>query len=187
MKHSFLSIMVFAALLMLIGCQSNQIHQDESIAKLIAYKNSYVGDNSAIFHIVKGSIAGRYVKEISLETKKQPYGITVNYGSKHNTDDKAENFEEYWNTEQTKKAFLNNASTLFILVDNVEVIKFHLETNKQELFTITRNELEEFYGKDLRLYADNEDLWRKEIIEATINDKEKLNAFYKKYPGTVER
>ena len=60
---------------MLSGCSLN----NDSKTDLFQYKNSSVGDNSAVGNIVKELAHNKELNQISLETKKEPYGITLEY------------------------------------------------------------------------------------------------------------
>lgn len=184
-----LTLMFVLVFVFLMGCQATKSLEDAKITevnldKLLEYKNSYVGDNSAVGGIIMDLPGNVYFKGMVLQTSEIPYGIEVNYGVNHNLGDK--DFEEYWTIDQTKKLFLNNASTFFILVKNVDEIKFNLVTKKdtqsKNVFNITRKELEAFYGKDLKLYAEDKKLWQTEIIEGKLKSSEALESFFKTHP-----
>lgn len=153
--------------------------KEMKVEDVIKYKNSYVGDNSAVSNILRYLPGGTFEKGISLDTETEPYGIEVNYGLREGSDVKEQTFKDYWTEEATEKIFLNNATALFTLVKNVDKVTFNLEIGEGKTLTITRKELETFYGKDLRTYGDNTSLWKSEVLEGTIASKDKLKDFFK--------
>ncbi|MCY6484903.1 DUF4825 domain-containing protein [Clostridium aestuarii] len=200
-------IFALAAVLILIfsfyvNAKSNKINKSDSesiqgqeinISRLLDSKNTYVGNINEVSNILWNLPGDRFKKGILLQTKNEPYGIEVNYGlndkekNELNDEEKAylekrkKELNEYWTDENTKKVFLNNATTLFILVKNVDRVKFNLDAKNKCSFSISRKELEEFYGKDLRKYVENIKLWEKEVLENTINSDKKIEGFFKSH------
>lgn len=152
--------------------------KEMQIDKVMKYKTAYIGDNSKVMNLIQNLPGGNFDDGIILETDKTPYGVEVNYGIKNavNADEKSIN--AYWTDETTKKTFLNNATALFALVDNLDRITFKFNIGQGKEFTITRKEMEDFYGKDLRRYAENTALWNKEVLKDTLNSNEKLQSFF---------
>jgi hypothetical protein len=63
-------------LLFLDGCSvSNNVNEE-----LFQFKDSYVGDNSAVGNIVRKLPNGEQVKGFELKTKEEPYGMILEYG-----------------------------------------------------------------------------------------------------------
>lgn len=46
---------------------------------IFKYKNSYVGDNSAVGNIINQLQGAEHLEIFELETKEKPYGITLDY------------------------------------------------------------------------------------------------------------
>lgn len=189
-KILILIVVSFFIVSLLFGCQvekdgDNEITKEKvggiisevNIEKLLQYKDSYVGDNSAVGGIID-NLPGMSTKGFALGTSSQPYSIEVNYGLRENSRISIEEFDEYWNEENTKKIFLNNATTFFILVKNVDKIHFNLHTSNKQSFDVSREDLEKFWGKDLRKYADDRDLWESEILETIFNSSKALEEFF---------
>ncbi|MBV7272551.1 DUF4825 domain-containing protein [Clostridium sp. PL3] len=182
MKRRFsLFCTLLIILLSVTSCQSNNssnVNNTEqiSLTRLIKYKDSDVGNNLAVSNILSNLPGALYVKQISLQTKSSPFGISVDYGLRQDTNVKESNLKEYWSEKNTKKIFLNNATTLFILINNVATVNFNVN---HQSFSISREELKNFYGRDLNEYANKTALWEKEIFKETLNSNEKIDEFYK--------
>lgn len=175
----------------LTGCKSQKIVDVNNTKKMninnvIKYKNSYVGNNAAVTNILYNLPGGLFVKQVSLETRRTPYGIVVNYGLKQGSSLKEEDLSKYWEGDNAKRIFLNNATTLFILVKNVDTVTFNLASANNQSFSISRKDLETFYGRNLREYAKNTSLWQTEVIDGTINSKDKVQTFFKNYKIKVD-
>ncbi|MGM9923713.1 MAG: DUF4825 domain-containing protein [Bacillus sp. (in: firmicutes)] len=166
----------------LVACQSKEEAKENTVEELLAFKDSSIGDASAVVNMSYLLPGGEYVKQVSLQTEKQPYEIKLDYGIKEGTNIKEEVFEKYWKEEVTKRAFLNNATTLFILVKNVDVVEFKLHTASPKTFKVTRKDIEDFYGKDVRQYSENAEAWEEEILQSTIGENEEVEKFFKKHP-----
>ncbi|MED3961288.1 DUF4825 domain-containing protein [Niallia taxi] len=62
-------------LLLLSGCNTKETNKD-----IFQYKDSNVGDNSAVGNIVYKLPGAQQLSGIELKTKEEPYGIILNYG-----------------------------------------------------------------------------------------------------------
>lgn len=184
MKRNFgLFCISLIILLFVTSCQSNNFSntnntEQTSLTRLIKYKDSDVGNNLAVSNILSNLPGALYVKQISLETKSSPFSISVDYGLRQDTNVKESDLREYWSEKNTKKIFLNNATTLFILINNVATVNFNV--NNQS-FSISREELKNFYGRDLKEYANKTSIWEKEVFKETLNSNEKMEEFYKNH------
>lgn len=186
MKKKFLLVFtLLCTLLFMIGCKSNEIKDNNykrdiysvdglDIDKLLKYKNSYVGDNSKVGGILSILPGNMFIKEFSLTNDS----IKVDYEYKGQSNMEEEDLQKYFNDENTKKIFLNNITTLFILIKNVENIELNLHTENQLSFNISRKEVEDFYGKDLRKYAEDKLLWEKEVLKNKLASKESIESFF---------
>lgn len=143
-KNKFLlgAVMSFA-LISLAGCYSNDDNSSksanntktssetkkvESITSdvkkdLEKYKNTKVGDNSAVSHIVRSIPGNVYVKGISLETEKEPYGIVVNYDPGNNEKE----YNEFWKADKVDDILRENANEILSLVSNAEYVEFNVK------------------------------------------------------------
>jgi len=101
-------ISLLSLMMLLTSCSQSA----ESKTDLFQYKNSYVGDNSAVGNIVNELTYNNELNQISLETKKEPYGIILEYKDiDTNSIDK-----------EMKETVITNSTFLFALIK----IKFRL-------------------------------------------------------------
>ncbi len=176
-------IRVFTAILcfvILAGCAPTGDNAEKSsIAELLKYKDSYVGDNSAVGNILHNLDGGQFVTQFALQTGKEPYGIEITYGPK---DDSPKNeFNEYWTEETIQKTFFGTATSLFALIKNVDYIDMTIETGEKKALTITRADLETYYGEDIRTFAESEQAWKENITENPSNTSDRIQSFFEEH------
>lgn len=171
-------ILILSFLVISIRLKKTERTEVSGITELLRYRNSYVGDNSAVANIILNLDGSKYFKHFALQTREQPYGIEIRYGVGPNSS--RNEFGEYWTDAKTKVIFLNSATALLALVKNVDSIKFSLETAPQRTWTVSRTELEKFYGSDLRLFAASEAKWNKTLV-TTIHSRARVAEFWAHY------
>ncbi|ARF17841.1 DUF4825 domain-containing protein [Sporosarcina ureae] len=132
----------FILVLILSGCSSTTEQPNED---LFEYKGSFIGDNSAVIHIIEQLRNAEQFEEVSLETKTEPYGMTIQYEYM----DAAVEESEY------KETAVYNASYLFALIDNAQWVVFNFGDNT---YTISKSNLQEWYGKELHDFTNEEEL-----------------------------
>jgi hypothetical protein len=125
---------LFALTFILTACQSpiNQANFFET------YRNSYVGDNSAVGNIAHNLDWNEQLESIELSTAHEPFGIQLNLGQMPQS-----------------KLLVENASYLFALVPNAEWLRF---SNNEEEFQIERSNLESWLGVKLTEITSQENL-----------------------------
>ncbi|WP_217269740.1 DUF4825 domain-containing protein [Neobacillus endophyticus] len=100
-KFTTYIILISLLLIVLGGCQlSNKPNQD-----IFQYMGSYIGNNSAVGNIITQLPQSKAFKQVTLQTKKKPYGMVIEYGD---------------GTGNIKNSVINNATYLIALVKNVE-------------------------------------------------------------------
>ncbi|TXC93447.1 DUF4825 domain-containing protein [Metabacillus litoralis] len=139
-------------LFLLSGCNTSKVD-------IFQYKNSYVGDNNAVSHILNSLPSNNHLKGFELETKEKPYGIIIHYHLE---------IEEGY--EQT---VLYNSTYLFSLIQNVELIKFDFEGMEYEM---TKGNLEKWYGRDLNEFTNKEEL--EDLIQDHLKDQDKVKQLF---------
>lgn len=162
-KHIFSVIMLLAIFVVLSGCDSDSGIDPE----IFQYKNSYVGDNSAVSAIVSQLPApnGEELTDIELQTKTEPYGVTLNYKKQENLDG-VEPASDY------SRTVIYNSSVLLFLVPNAEVVTFNYV---KEQYTITKQNVEEWLGKPLSTFVSVKQLTG--YIEYYLEDANKIKQF----------
>ena len=106
MKNKSLIAMMFMTIFSfsLVGCNDQATQKSEpyiedftqvEFEKLMKYRDSYVGDNSAVINIVTGLPGNRYNPSFNLQTQKEPYEIAINYTV--NDEEVDESYLNFWN------------------------------------------------------------------------------------------
>ena len=159
-KILFYSLLI---LLILNGCSSNEVKETED---LFQFKNSYVGDAGAVGNITMKlpKPNGEKISGLELETTEEPYGIIVNYSSTEENEPIEVNYNEL---------ALFNATFILSLVQNADWVKFNFV--EQEL-KISREELQNYYGKDIREFNNEEELSK--FIQENLADETRVTQFY---------
>jgi hypothetical protein len=150
----------FILIILLMSLTSCSISKTNTNKDIFHYKNSYVGNNSAVGRIIKQLPNHNEFTKMSLQTKKEPFGITIDYKNL---------------PANTKNIVINNATYLFALIKNVEWIVFDFADHK---YTVTRQQLDEWYGENLSSYTNEKDL--EELIHTKLKDKSKVDQLFKK-------
>ncbi|TWT08024.1 DUF4825 domain-containing protein [Planococcus sp. CPCC 101016] len=145
-----------AAMLFLNACSSSSNASD---ADLFQYKGSYVGDNSAIVNTIIHLNGAKQFKSLELQTKEEPYGITVEYDMSESQIDK-------------QQIAINNAAYLFTLIQNLDWVSFNFQmADGKDEIKITRKALEKWYEIELSEIKTEKDL--KELIQDHFEDEQK--------------
>lgn len=131
---------------------------DVKTDELLAYKDSYVGDNSAVVNIVSELPGNQYQPMFELQTKEEPYEIAIRYQVNPELAD--ENDLNFWNERNPKTFFEDHSIVLFALIPNVEIIEFEIDglaDLADYSYVYTRKELEAKYVRDLTEISSSED------------------------------
>lgn len=154
LKFLSLSLLV---ILVVSGCNTNNEKED-----IFKFKDSFVGDNSAVGNIVNQLQGAEHFLGFELETKEKPYGIILNY-------DWSESEQNY------KKIAVFNATFLFTLVQNAELLTFNFD-NQQ--YKIAKENLQNWYGEDFSELKNEDDL--KALTQKHLKNEDKVNQLFKK-------
>ncbi|MCA0988457.1 DUF4825 domain-containing protein [Guptibacillus algicola] len=158
--------LVFTVILLVLisGCSSG----DSSKEDFFQYNDSYIGDNGAVGAILRLLPGKTELENFSLQTKSEPYGLTAYYS-------------ESLPIEDQREAFLFNATLLFTLIHNAETVSAEYG---DEMFSVTKDELEAWYGETF-FEADSEEA----LLELTLpklENREKVNEFFENQTGVNE-
>lgn len=184
MKRFLITIsLLVGSITVLTGCKSVlEKEKEEPIDVLVSYAGSLVGDASSVVNIGYILPGGEDVKQVELQTDEQPNEINIVYGLKEESEREEEAFENDWSDMNTKRAFLYNAIAYFALVDNVDQVTFQTETDTPHSLTVTRADIEQFLGKDVRQYATDAEIWKTDVEEGIMLSDDKIEEFYAAYP-----
>lgn len=168
MKNKFkVFMLVLVMSISLIGCTNNTTKiTDKSIKnisqveidELLRYKNSYVGNNSAIGNILSNLPANVYGSGFELKTDKKPYTIIANY--KINEELDVVGYNEFWSNKDIDEFLEDNAIVLFSLIPNVDIVQFRVDKIGEELYEYTRSKLKAKYNKNLTNITNDEDSFK---------------------------
>ncbi|WP_338626600.1 DUF4825 domain-containing protein [Clostridium baratii] len=122
---------------------------DINMEELKKYKDSYVGDNSAVINILANLPLNTYVSELSLKTDRKPYEITVNY--KESLALGLDDYNNFWKDKNPNEVLEKNAALMFSLIKNTDVIEFNVDNIGEKNYRYTRDELKEKYGEDFKV------------------------------------
>lgn len=152
-------ISLLSLMMLLTSCSQSA----ESKTDLFQYKNSYVGDNSAVGNIVNELTYNNELNQISLETKKEPYGIILEYKDiDTNSIDK-----------EMKETVITNSTFLFALIKNVDWITFKFPDKE---FSVTREKIQEWYNNKLDGFENEQDL--KKLIQEHLKSEKIVSEFF---------
>ncbi|OXM14749.1 M56 family metallopeptidase [Paenibacillus herberti] len=158
------SMLVIAALV--VGCTANPKPLQQSsqpsysgfnMDKLMKNETLYVGNHGKVGGLISGMPMpiGFEGKGIELQTKAQPYGLTINYLMNDSSYVKKEG-------AISGEFFYRNSILLLSLIDNVGSITTSIDDNTGQYdgatysFTFTREQADKLLGEDVRHYAVDE-------------------------------
>lgn len=131
---------------------------------ILKYKDSYVGDSSAILNIVNNLPANIYNEGVELQTESKPYEITIRY---KNFEDITIRFEDDSVISSSFPYIMkNNALILLSLVQNADIVNFNIA----DITTIT-------YERTALVNAHKDDFGNN--LEEITKDKSSLENFIK--------
>ncbi|RIW34620.1 DUF4825 domain-containing protein [Bacillus salacetis] len=147
----------------LSGCASTPPNLTED---LFQYKDSYVGDSGAVGNITRTLTKpdAEQLDGLELKTTEEPYGIQLNYAPLEINEGSVTDYEEL---------SLYNAGIILALIDNADWVQFKYV---EEDIKITRDELEKWYGKELRKFENEEEL--RTFLQEHLADEEKVSKFF---------
>ncbi len=167
-RLAIISVFVFS--LGMVGCSKSteqKVTSTESKVDLITvlkYKDSYVGDNSAIGGIVNSLPANIYKEGIELQTTSKPYEITIRYKGFKEIDIRFE--DDSLISSSFSQVMKNNALIILSLIKNADIVNFDIDDGT--VLTYKRNELVDVHKED---FGNN--------LEEITKDKSSLENFIK--------
>ena len=134
----------------LVGCGKSS--NTSELSELLTYKNSYVGDNSAVSNIIWRLPAHEYLDGFELQTSQEPYEITINYKKFDKKMVKLED-DSMLNASLTE-ILKGNAIIILSLIKNAEIVNFNVEGHDMIIFD--RATLSNNYGNTLDSITEDE-------------------------------
>ena len=178
MKKIYTSLTLCTVFTWLSGCAyapHNNLSAERVSASSIHHTSSLERDTS--IEEITNKLPGHvYLKGIAFQDTQKPYYLAINYAA----TDNQHMFEKGWTSVKTKRTLLHNATILLSAVQNVDSVHFTINTTVPQTITITRKELTDFYGTDLRNYNDANQVWK----EKYEGQQEKIDKFYDAHPIT---
>lgn len=160
-KTTFIIIIIVAVLsiFLMFSFNNNETNQEVQIEHLVyTYQDTHVGDNSSVGGILNDIFLSENIESFKLGTSDAPYSITVNYALEEGIkNDKLTQYIEY------------NATTLFALVKNVELITFNVKDTIQKTYAFKRETIQMNYDEKLSSYITDEETWMNEVYRNIIN------------------
>ncbi|QUI24438.1 DUF4825 domain-containing protein [Vallitalea pronyensis] len=176
LKSCLVGLIGIMLTVVIVGCYSGggeTINEDVTLEnmdleKLATYKKSYVGDNSAVGNILDRLLGNKYRQTFSLTEDS----ITSHYGLSDSTKEEEktelEDALEGYVEDHGNQLFFNNALALFILVQNVDVVTFEIDTQTPVTFTVNRDDMHNLLEvDDLQHYAEDIEAWQ-QLIDQKI-------------------
>jgi len=178
MKKTYVSLTLCTVFTWLSGCAyapPNNLSAERVSASSIHHTSSLERDTS-IEEITNKLPGHLYLKGITFQNAQKPYYLAINYAATGNQH----TFEKSWTSVKTKRTLLHNATILLSAVQNVDSVHFTINTTIPQTITITRKELTDFYGTNLRNYNDANQVWKTKYE----GQQEKIEKFYDAHPIT---
>lgn len=132
------------------------------ITDLIHYKNTDLANAEAINQIINLLPYAKYKTSIIVKINPDSRELVINY-------------EEF---VMERKELTNNIIALFTLIPNLDLVTYQA---KEDRYVFTREEIENQVGRELVDYAEDVELWEKEILfkEKRMDEKVSRDTIYK--------
>jgi hypothetical protein len=143
------------------------------IDNIIKYQNKYVGNNSNDGNLISSLPLSEYGYVFEIDPTN--LGLTINY---HITG---------WYINENyylEKSLLYNSVSLFLLIDNLDYIKYNFSGMSVE---VTREKIENYYPhyNDIKIDKISKSLFNK-YVEDKMNDDDFVNKYYNEIMLTNE-
>lgn len=142
---------------------------------------AFIGDNGELGNYHSQVLPGKYYANgMELTTKEEPMGIRMHYKVTEKTS--ATGFEkDVFHVSNLPWTIIFNATTYFTFFTNGDFVTFDIDYyGENRVYTLTRAQIEDLYGRDVNEFAKNDTLWKQEVIEKTLQDEKKVQGFMEK-------
>ncbi|WP_173917737.1 DUF4825 domain-containing protein [Halobacillus sp. Marseille-Q1614] len=156
-------ILTLLAVIFLSGCQSMNQADSQTKEDVFEYEDSLIGDNSAIINIIGQLEHSEEFKEVTLQSKEVPYGMTLTY----------EGIEQTEIEKEYRETAIYNATFLFVLVENAEWAAFQFDDQEYKL---TKEQLSKWYDTDLSGLSNEQEV--KDLIQEAMSEESKVEVLF---------
>ena len=161
MRYKTISVLFLIIMLMTLTACGTASSKDDDVFQ---YRNSYVGDNSAVSAIAQHlpSPNGEQLSGIELQTNTEPYGVTLNYELQEQLSD-VERGADY------DKVAIQSSAILLAVVQNADSVTLSYVNDQ---YTITKQDMELWLGKPLNTFVS--ELQLTSYMEFYLEDENKI-------------
>lgn len=146
-----------------------------NIENLISYQGTAVGESDVIRVILREKLpAGEFVDSFDITLNK----LTISYKLTERSGYTQDEFYEYWDMESAQQLVMYNASSLFALIRNLDIVEINIQGFKQPSFVMTRETAESIYGVGSLLEIDSVENFQLIIVDDGVFDEEKREQFF---------
>ena len=146
----------FAVAMLLASLAVSGCDKKSSETDVFQYKNTDVGNNTAVGNVLNALPVTAYSKSFQLATKQPPYGIILNYDGSESQ-------------QQRQQIIVYTATYLFALVNNVDWISYNFADQQ---YMLSKEQLQSWYAADLNDIQTADEL--EVLINRHINDADNM-------------
>lgn len=145
-----------------------------NITELLGSKNINIGESTKIKSLLRDKLpAGLFLSTFDITLDK----LTVNYALTERSSATAEEYADFWTLDNTEQIIMYNTTAMFVLVRNLEVIEINVEGYEYPTCIITREAVDEIFGK-LMLDIATADEWQQTLITDGVYNNQSRTAFF---------
>lgn len=137
------------------------------ISQIISFKNTSISDIESIKGLINKLPYEKQLNRIAINAVDMPKSIIVQYDSE----------------TITKEDLKNSAIALFALIPELDAISYKVMPEREEIY-FTRTEINNMLSRNVLEYAENTELWEKEIIYKEVTSKYSANISL--YSGIIQ-
>ncbi len=146
-----------------------------NIENLISYQGTAVGESDVLRVVLREKLpAGEFVDSFDITLNK----LTISYKLTERSGYTQDEFYEYWDLESAQQLVMYNASSLFALVRNLDIVEINIQGYEQPSFIMTRETAESIYGVGSLLEIDSVENFQLIIVDEGVFDEEKREQFF---------
>jgi hypothetical protein len=161
-----LCLVVLASIFVLAACTEEKAIETPKQKGVFQYHTTVIGNNSDVTAIVNELPLHEFVDTLALQTKNEPYELTINF----------KNEDIGLTAEERDNQVVANAAYMFSLIENVEYIHFVFE---DRTYDITKRGMQNWLGILFPMIKSEEYLL--EVKEGMVDNPAEIKAFLDVY------